>query len=127
MYSNSYFFYNNIYMENVTNKVNLFMALVFGFLFVLMPNIFKNFKNLLINEELIFSILIYSLLSYLALNAYSSNKIAGMILLGSISLISPNIYENFKGELYPITIVIFVLYFGYNFGIKAYKKWKSSF
>ncbi|MFL2647635.1 MAG: hypothetical protein EVA29_02895 [Candidatus Actinomarinales bacterium] len=114
-------------MVNVTNKVNLFMALVFGFLFVLMPNIFKNFKNLLINEELIFSILIYSLLSYLALKAFSSNKIAGMILLVSISLISPNIYENFKGELYPITIVIFLLYFGYNFGIKAYKKWKSSF
>ena len=57
---------------------------------------------------------------------YSSNKIAGILLLMSISFISPNLYKNFKGELYPITIIIFASYFGYIFGIRRFKKWKSS-
>ena len=112
-------------MQNVTNKVNLFIALGFGFLFVFIPNFLKNSENFTINRESLISILIYALFCYLAIYAYSSNKISGIILLISISFISPNLFENFRGELYPITIVIFVIYFGYNFGRKAYKKWKS--
>ena len=124
--SNSYFFYNNIYMRNDTNKRNLFLAIVFGLLFVLIPNIQTISENLVINQNLILSMIIYSILSYLAIYSYSTNKIAGIILLISISFLSPNIYKNFKGELYPITIVIFSSFFGYIFGIKRYKKWKSS-
>jgi len=124
--SNSYFFYNNIYMRNDTNKRNLFLAIVFGLLFVLIPNIQTISGNIVINQNLILSIIIYSILSYLAIYSYSTNKIAGIILLISISFLSPNIYKNFKGELYPITIVIFSSFFGYIFGIKRYKKWKSS-
>ena len=124
--SNSYFFYNNIYMSNDTNKQNLFIAIVLGFLFVLIPNFKTISENLVINQDLTVSIIIYSILSYLAISAYSKNKIAGIILLISISFISPNLYKNFKGELYPITVVIFSSYWGYIFGIKRYKKWKSS-
>jgi len=124
--SNSYFFYNNIYMRNDTNKRNLFLAIVFGLLFVLIPNIQTISGNIVINQNLILSIIIYSILSYLAIYSYSTNKIAGIILLISISFLSPNMYKNFKGELYPITIVIFSSFFGYIFGIKRYKKWKSS-
>ena len=124
--SNSYFFYNNIYMRNNTNKRNLFLAIVFGLLFVLIPNIQTISGNLIINQNLILSMIIYSILSYFAIYSYSTNKIAGIILLISISFLSPNIYKNFKGELYPITIVIFSSFFGYIFGIKRYKKWKSS-
>ena len=124
--SNSYFFYNNIYMRNDTNKRNLFLAIVFGLLFVLIPNIQTISGNIVINQNLILSIIIYSILSYLAIYSYSTNKIAGIILLISISFLSPNIYKNFKGELYPITIVIFSSFFGYIFGIKRYKKWKNS-
>ena len=125
-YSNSYFFYNNIYMRNDTNKRNLFLAIVFGLLFVLIPNIQTISGNIVINQNLILSIIIYSILSYLAIYSYSTNKIAGIILLISISFLSPNMYKNFKGELYPITIVIFSSFLGYIFGIKRYKKWKSS-
>jgi len=113
-------------MSNDTNKQNLFIAIVLGFLFVLIPNFKTISENLVINQNLTVSIIIYSILSYLAISAYSKNKIAGIILLISISFISPNLYKNFKGELYPITVVIFSSYWGYIFGIKRYKKWKSS-
>ena len=124
--SNSYFFYNNVYMRNDTNKRKLFLAIIFGLLFVLIPNIQTISGNIVINQNLILSIIIYSILSYLAIYSYSTNKIAGIILLISISFLSPNLFKNFKGELYPITIVIFSSYLGYIFGIKKYKKWKSS-
>ena len=124
--SNSYFFYNNIYMRNDTNKPNLFLAIGIGFLFVLMPNFETISENLFINQDLIISLIVYSGLSYLALYSYSTNKIAGVLLLISISFISPNLYKNFKGELYPITIVVFTSCLGYIFGIESYKKWKSS-
>ena len=124
--SNSYFFYNNVYMRNDTNKRKLFLAIIFGLLFVLIPNIQTISENLVINQNLILSMIIYSILSYLAIYSYSTNKVAGIILLSSISFLSPNLYKNFKGELYPITIVIFSSFFGYIFGIKRYKKWKSS-
>tara|TARA_B100001250_G_scaffold346365_1_gene316189 strand:+ start:623 stop:967 length:345 start_codon:yes stop_codon:yes gene_type:complete len=113
-------------MRNDTNKQNLFIAIVLGLLFVLIPNLKTLSENLVINQDLTVSIIIYSILSYLAISAYSTNKIAGIILLISISFISPNLYKNFKGELYPITIVIFSSYLSYIFGIKRYKKWKSS-
>ena len=113
-------------MRNETYKPNLFVAIGFGFLFVLIPNIQTISENLVINKDLIISVIIYTTLSYLALYAYSKNTLAGIVLFISISFISPNIYKNFKGELYPLTITIFASYLGYLFGIKRYKKWKSS-
>ena len=124
--SNSYFFYNNIYMRNDTNKRNLFLAIGLGLLFILIPIELSGIKNLVINEDFIISLVIYSVLSYIALYAYGANKIVGILLLVSISLISNNLYKNFKGELYPITYVIFTSYFSYYFGIRIFKKWKSS-
>ncbi len=126
MCSNSYFFYNNIYMRNDTNKRNLFLAIGLGLLFILIPIELSSIKNLVINEDFIISLVIYSVLSYIALYAYGTNKIVGILLLLSISLISNNLYKNFKGELYPITYVIFTSYFSYYFGIRIFKKWKSS-
>ncbi len=113
-------------MRNDTNKPNLFASLGIGILYVLIPNIENIRENLVINQELIISVTIYSILSYLALYSYSTNKVAGIVLLTSISFISPNLYKNFKGELYPITIIIFTSYLSYIFGIQRYKKWKSS-
>ena len=113
-------------MRNETNKVNLFIAIGFGFLFILIPNIGISPESLIINQNFILSFIIYTILSYLALYCYSSNKIAGIVLLISISFISPNLYKSSKGELYPITIVIFASYFGYIFGIGSFKQWKSS-
>ena len=107
--SNSYFFYNNIYMSNDTNKQNLFIAIVLGFLFVLIPNFKTISENLVINQDLTVSIIIYSILSYLAISAYSKNKIAGIILLISISFISPNLYKNFVFR-FLMRINIFIVF-----------------
>jgi len=125
-YSNSYFFYNNIYMKNHTNKLNLFLGVGLGSFFILLPNVSENLNNLVINQALIISLLIYSFLSYLAINAYLSNKIAGLMLLFSISFLSPNLYKNFIGELYPITYLLFFSYYSYYLGKKIFKTWKSS-
>ena len=113
-------------MRNERNKQHLFISIVLGFLFIFLPNIQTFSKNIIINQNLLVSLMIFTILSYLALYSYSANKIAGTVLLISISFISPNLYKSFKGELYPLTIVIFASYFGYIFGIRRYKQWKSS-
>ena len=113
-------------MRNETNKRNLFIAIGLGLLFILIPNTGISSESFIVNQNFILSLIIYTILCYLALYCYSSNKIAGIVLLMSISFISPNLYKNFKGELYPITIVIFASYFGYIFGIRRFKEWKSS-
>ena len=113
-------------MRNDTNKRNLFLAIGLGLLFILIPIELSSIKNLVVNEDFIISLVIYSVLSYIALYAYGTNKIVGILLLVSISLISNNLFKNFKGELYPITYVIFTSYFSYYFGIRIFKKWKSS-
>ncbi len=113
-------------MRNDTNKPNLFLVIGIGLLFVLVPNFQTISENLFINQDLIISLIIYSFLTYLALYSYSRNKIAGITLLTSISFISPNLYKNFKGELYPLTIVVYASYLGYVFGVERYKKWKTS-
>ncbi len=113
-------------MKNHTNKLNLFLAIGLGLFFILIPNISLNLKNLVINQDLIISLLIYSFLSYLGIYAYLTNKFGGIILLISVSFISPNLYKNFIGELYPITYLLFISYYSYYFGKKLFKKWKSS-
>ena len=113
-------------MRNETNKRNLFIAIGLGLLFILIPNTGMSSESFIVYQNFIISLIIYTILCYLALYCYSSNKIAGIVLLISISFISPNLYKNFKGELYPITIVIFASYFGYIFGIGRFKEWKSS-
>jgi len=113
-------------MKNHTNKVNLFTAIVLGLFFILIPNILENLKNLEINQSLIISLIIYSFLSYLGIYAYRANMLGGVVLLLSISLISPNLYKNFVGELYPITYLLFISYYSYFFGKKLFKIWKSS-
>ena len=57
---------------------------------------------------------------------FELNKILGLILFLSISLLSPDLYPNFDGELFPITYVVFALFLTYILGINMYKKWKTS-
>ena len=84
-------------MRNETNKRNLFIAIGLGLLFILIPNTGISSKSFIVNQNFIISLIIYTILCYLALYCYSSNKIAGIVLLISISFISPNFY-NIKTE-----------------------------
>ena len=113
-------------MKNHTNKINLFLGVGLGSFFILLPNFSENLNNLVINQALIISLLIYSFLSYLGIYAYLSNKVVGVMLLISVSFLSPNLYKNFVGELYPITYLVFFSYYSYYFGKKIFKTWKSS-
>ena len=119
-YSNSYIFYNNIYMRNVTNKERLFISLIIGLLYVICPIIFFSTEIFKANIDLFISIIIFTFFSYFALVAFFKNKLSGII------LISPYLYQNYVGELFPLTYVAFITFFSYNFGLKQFKKWKSS-
>ena len=68
---------------------------------------------------------IYSILSYVALIGYELNKLVGVILFFSITFLSPNMYPELEGQLFPVTYVIFALFLTYYFGVEMYKKWKK--
>jgi len=125
-YSNSYIFYNNIYMRNVTNKERLFISLIIGLLYVICPIIFFSNEIFKANIDLFISIIIFTFFSYFALVAFFKNKLSGIILIFSISFLSPYLYQNYVGELFPLTYIAFITFFSYNFGLIQFKKWKSS-
>ena len=125
-YSNSYIFYNNIYMRNVTNKERLFISLIIGLLYVICPIIFFSTEIFKVNIDLFISIIIFTFFSYFALVAFFKNKLSGIILIFSISFLSPYLYQNYVGELFPLTYIAFITFFSYNFGLIQFKKWKSS-
>ena len=125
-YSNSYIFYNNIYMRNVTNKERLFISLIIGLLYVTCPIIFFSTEIFKLNINLFVSITIFTVFSYFGLVAFFKNKLSGIILIFSISFLSPYLYQNYAGELFPITYIAFIAFFSYIFSVKQFKKWKSS-
>ena len=108
----------NINLEKVLKA----MAIAFSFIFL--TNSMADGKTLFTQNFLI-SLLIYSVLSFVALYGFELNKILGLILFLSISLLSPDLYPNFDGELFPITYVVFALFLTYILGIKMYKTWKT--
>ena len=109
----------NINLEKVLKA----MAIAFSFIFV--TNIMADGKTLFTQNFLI-SLLIYSILSFVALYGFELNRILGLSLFFSISLLSPNLYPSFEGELFPITYVMFALFLTYVIGTGMYKKWKTS-
>ena len=125
-YSNSYIFYNNIYMRNVTNKERLFISLIIGLLYVIFPIIFFSTEIFKVDIDLFISIIIFTVFSYFGLLAFFKNKLSGTILIFSISFLSPYLYQNYVGELFPLTYIAFITFFSYIFGLKQFKKWKSS-
>ena len=125
-YSNSYIFYNNIYMRNVTNKERLFISLIIGLSYVIFPIIFFSTEIFKVDIDLFISIIIFTVFSYFGLLAFFKNKLSGTILIFSISFLSPYLYQNYVGELFPLTYIAFITFFSYIFGLKQFKKWKSS-
>ena len=100
-------------------------ALVISFLFIYLTNNMAE-GNSFLTQNFFISISIYSVLSFVALYGYDLNKILGLFLFFSISLLSPNLYPSFEGELFPITYVVFALFLAYILGIEMYKRWKTS-
>tara|TARA_Y100000992_G_C21092513_1_gene408626 strand:+ start:23 stop:364 length:342 start_codon:yes stop_codon:yes gene_type:complete len=109
----------NINLERVLKSI----VIAFSFIFVT-NNVIDG--NRFFTQNFLISLLIYSILSFLALYGFELNKILGLILFLSISLLSPVLYPNFEGQLFPITYVVFALFLTYILGIEMYRRWKTS-
>ena len=125
MYSNSYSFYNNVYMANEKNKIDIFIALILGIGILLVTGWDK--IDTLFSKNLIISIVTFSLLSFFSLKSYGSYKFLALLMFGSIFLLSPEVFTSRQGELFPVTYIIFTIYFSISLGKYMYSRWKSSF
>jgi|TARA_B110000914_G_C15519756_1_gene476090 hypothetical protein len=124
MYSNSYSFYNNVYMANEKNKKDIFTATLLGMGILLITGSRK--IDTMFSKNFFISLLIFSLLSFFALKAYAKYKYLAVLMFGSIFLLSPKVFTSMQGELFPITYIIFTIYFSIMLGDFMYKRWKSS-
>ena len=125
MYSNSFSFYNNVCMANEKNKNDIFIAILLGFVTIFITGT-RTFETIL-NKNFIISFIIFILLSYLCVKAYKEFKYLAILMFLSIFLLSPNVFSSREGELFPITYIVFSIYFSINLGKYMYKRWKSSF
>jgi len=111
-------------MTNEKNNLNIFGALVLGLGILLLTGWAK--IDTLFDMNILISFVVFSLLSYISIRAYREFKYLGIIMFGSIFLLSPEVFATRKGELFPITYITFMVYFSIVFGKALYKKWKSS-
>ena len=112
-------------LKNI-NQLKILKAIVISFIFIYVTNIIYNVNEFTLSINFFMSLGIYSILSYVALIGYKLNKLVGLILFFSITFLSPNMYPELEGQLFPVTYVIFALFLSYFFGIKMYKSWKTS-
>ena len=124
MCSNSYSFYNNVYMANEKNKIDIFIAIFLGFVILFLTG-YRNI-NMINSKNFIISLLIFIILSYFSVKAYKRYKYLAALMFLSIFLLSPNVFTNKQGELFPITYIIFSIYFSILLGNNLYIRWKSS-
>tara|TARA_A100001388_G_scaffold274010_1_gene256893 strand:+ start:624 stop:968 length:345 start_codon:yes stop_codon:yes gene_type:complete len=112
-------------LKNINQQKTL-KALFISFSFIYLTNFSFGMGDLNLNLNFFISLGVYSILSFIALLGYESNKLVGLILFLSITFLSPNLYPELEGQLFPVTYVIFALFLTYFFGIKMYKSWKTS-
>ena len=112
-------------LKNI-NQLRILKAIVISFIFIYVTNNIFNLSEFTLGINFFISLGIYSILSYVALIGYKLNKLVGLILFFSITFLSPNMYPELKGQLFPVTYVIFALFLTYYFGVEMYKKWKTT-
>ena len=112
-------------LKNI-NQLKILKALFISFSFIYLTNVSFGIGDLNLNSNFFISLGVYSILSFIALHGYESNKLVGIILFLSITFLSPNLYPELEGQLFPVTYVIYALFLTYFFGIKMYKSWKTS-
>ena len=112
-------------LKNI-NQLKILKAIVISFIFIYIKNIIYDVNEFTLSVNFFMSLGIYSILSYVALIGYKLNKLVGLILFFSITFLSPNMYPELEGQLFPVTYVIFALFLTYYFGVEMYKKWKTT-
>ena len=112
-------------LKNI-NQLKILKAILISFIFIYITNIIYDVNEFTLSVNFFTSLGIYSILSYVALIGYKLNKLVGFILFFSITFLSPNMYPELEGQLFPVTYVIFALFLTYYFGVEMYKKWKTT-
>ena len=107
-------------------KNNSRQAFAISILFILFVRIVSNTSSLLVSPTFAFSFISYFLMFILALDALKKNKILGIYLCITIFFIPPDIFEDYKGLLFPITYLSHFAYLGYLISLDLSKKWKNS-
>tara|TARA_B100000123_G_scaffold186902_1_gene139356 strand:+ start:37 stop:408 length:372 start_codon:yes stop_codon:yes gene_type:complete len=107
-------------------KNNSRQAFGISILFILFVRIVSNTSSLLVSPIFVFSFISYFLMFILALDALKKNKILGIYLCITIFFIPPDIFEDYKGLLFPITYLSHFAYLGYLISLDLFKKWKNS-
>ena len=112
-------------LKNI-NQLRILRAIVISFSFIYITNNIFGGNELNFDSNLFISLGIYTILSFVALYAYELSKLSGLVLFFSITFLSPNMYPELEGQLFPVTYVIFALFLTYVLGIEMYKKWKTT-
>ena len=107
-------------------KNNRSQAFAITVLFMFFVRIVSNTSSLLFSPIFVFSFITYFLMFTLALDALRKNKIIGIYLFITVFFIPPNIFENYKGLLFPITYLSHFAYLGYLISLVLFDKWKKS-
>jgi len=115
-----------IYVFKNIIKNNSRNALVISVLFILYLRMTSKNPSLLFSPLLIFSLISYFVLFSIALHAFKKSKLLGMYLFITVFFIPPNIFENFRGLLFPVTYLSHFSYLLYLFSVKLFKNWKNS-
>jgi len=108
-------------------KTNYKNALIVTLLFLLIVSFFDNTDEIrLLSFEFFLTFIMYFFMIILALDALDNNKIIGVILFSSLFFLPPSIFSNYKGQLFPVTYLIFITYLLYISGIIMFKNWKKN-
>ena len=107
-------------------KNNSCQAFAISILFLLFVRIVSNTSSILFSPIFVFSFITYFLMFTLALEALKKNKIIGIYLFITVFFIPPNIFENYKGLLCPITYLSHFAYLGYLISLELFDKWKKT-
>ena len=99
------------------NQLRILKAIAISFSFIFITNNIFDGNELTFGPNLFISLGIYTILSFVALHAYELSKFVGLVLFFTITFLSPNMYPELEGQLFPLTYVL---------GIEMYKKWKTT-
>ncbi len=108
-------------------KTNYKNALIVTPLFLLIVSFFNSSDEIrLFSTEFLITFIMYFFMIILALDALDNNKIIGVMLFSSLSFLPPSIFSDYKGQLFPVTYLIFITYLLYISGIIMFKNWKKN-
>ena len=108
-------------------KTNYKNASIVTLLFLLIVSFFDNTDEIrLLSAEFFLTFIMYFFMIVLALDALNKNKITGLILFLSLTFLPPSIFTDYKGQLFPVTYLIFVSYLLYISGLMMFKNWKNN-